>query len=69
VSTAFVFLAVAIGAAAAASAILWLVSGRNRGQAPDYQEQLRAIAPRPDHQPIEQPRGVVPLEDLGDEEY
>lgn len=61
-STAFLFLIVAIGVGAAGSALLWLVSKRRRPADPDYQEQLRAIAPS-HGRPVRQPRGVVRLHD------
>ena len=67
-SSAVVFLMVALGAAAAGSSILWYLSGRHRAQQPDYQTQLRAIAPRSGHGPVEQPSGIVPLDAISDEE-
>lgn len=69
-STAFVFLVVAIGVATAGSAVLWFLSGRRRDQQPDYHEQLRAIAPSSSRDPIDEPSRIVPvpLEELGDEE-
>jgi len=68
VSSALVFLLAALGAAAAGSSILWYLSGRSRAQQPDYQAQLRAIAPRSGHGPVEQPSGIVPLDAISDEE-
>jgi hypothetical protein len=67
-SSAVVFLLAALGVAAASSSILWYLSGRHRAQQPDYQTQMRAIAPRSGHGPVEQPRGIVPLDAIKDEE-
>ena len=67
-STAVVFLLAALGASAFGSAVLWISSSRHRGDEPDYHEQLRAIAPSATRGPIEQPRGIVPLDNLTDEE-
>ncbi len=68
-SSAVVFLLAAMGAATAGSAVLWYLSGRNRGPEPDYRDQLRAIAPDGATGPIEQPSGIVPLEEIVDEEH
>ena len=68
-STAFLFLVVALAAAAAGSALMWYYTGRNRDQEPDYRDQLRAIAPDTSQGPIEQPRGIVTLDELSDEEH
>ena len=67
-SSAVVFLLVALGAATAGSAVLWILTNRHRDDEPDYHEQLRAIAPSASRGPIEQPRGIVPLDELTDEE-
>ena len=68
-STAFVFLLVALAAATAGSALMWYYTGRNRDEEPDYRDQLRAIAPDANRGPIEQPRGIVTLDELSDEEH
>lgn len=67
-STAVVFLLGAIGASVIGSAVLWILSGRHRSDEPDYHDQLRAIAPSATRGPIEQPSGIVPLDELTDEE-
>ena len=67
-SSAVVFLLAALGASVVGSTVLWILSGRHRGDEPDYHEQLRAIAPSATRGPIEQPRGIVPLDELADEE-
>ena len=67
-STAVVFLLAALGASVVGSAVLWIISGRHRRDEPDYYDQLRAIAPSATRGPIEQPSGIVPLDELTDEE-
>lgn len=63
-STAVLFLLVALGVSTAGSTVLWLFSGRNRGAPTDYREQLRAIAPSR-LEPFEQPSGIVSLDEVG----
>lgn len=66
-STAVAFLLVAIAAAVVGSAIIWALQHRPRRRPPDFQEQLRAIAPsRPGVS--EQPTGIVHLDPSNDEE-
>lgn len=67
-SSAVLFLLAALGAAAVSSSLLWYLSGRRRADQPDYQTQLRAIAPRAGHGPVEQPSGIRPLDAMNDEE-
>jgi len=66
VSTAVGFLLVAIAAAIIGSAIIWAIQHRPTRRPPDFQEQLRAIAPRPGL--AEQPTGIVHLDPADDEE-
>ena len=67
-SSAVLFLLGAMGVASAGSVVLWYMSGRAQSREPDYQEQMRAIAPRTGHGPVEQPSGIVPLDGPYDEE-
>ena len=66
-SSAVLFLVVALAGATVASLILWLFSNFPRTPEPDYQDQLRAIAPTK-KKAVEQPSGIVPLDPLPDEE-
>lgn len=67
-SSAFIFLVVALAVATTASIVLWWLTIRHRDDEPDYHEQLRAIAPSARRGPVEQPPGIVPLETLSDED-
>ena len=67
-SSAVVFLVVAGLAAVVGSVVLWL-GHRSRDRTPaDFQDQLRALAPRGEARTREQPSGIVPLEPPADEE-
>ena len=67
-SSAAVFLLVATAAAIGGSLIVYLSHRVGRPHAPDFHEQLRAIAPRNPGQPVQQPSGIVPMEPGPDEE-
>ena len=67
-SSAAVFLLVASAVAIGGSLIVYLGHWVRRPNAPDFQEQLRAIAPRNPGQPVQQPSGIVPMEPGPDEE-
>lgn len=61
-NTAAVFLIVAALAAVGGSLLLYFGYRVRQPRPPDFQEQLRAIAPRPTKRTGEQPSGIVPLE-------
>ncbi len=61
-NTAAVFLIVAALAAVGGSLMLYFGHRVRRPQPPDFQEQLRAIAPPNAKRTAEQPSGIVPLE-------
>ncbi len=65
-SSAVAFLLVALVAAAVGSAVIWAVQHRPRRRQPDFQEQLRHLAPRPGV--TEQPTGIVRVDPLNDED-
>ena len=67
-STAAVFLLAAALAAVGGSLLLWLGHRVRRPRPPDFQEQLRAIAPRRKEGTPGQPSGIVPLDPGADEE-
>ncbi|MFQ5557991.1 MAG: hypothetical protein ACE5GB_10860 [Acidimicrobiales bacterium] len=64
-SSAVVFLLVALGAAVVGSSLLWLVQRSPRRDSTDYRDQLRAIAPRDARRQVDQPSGVVRLDPPG----
>jgi hypothetical protein len=61
-TTAVAFLVVPLGAALVGSVILWLISKARRPHVPDFNEQLRAIAPREGTPPQVQSSGIVPFD-------
>lgn len=61
-SSAVAFLVVAGLAAAVGSVLLWLSHRVREPKPPDFQDQLRAIAPRGDVRPPQQTSGIVPLD-------
>lgn len=67
-STAAIFLIVAVAAAVAGSVVLYFGHHIRRPRPPDFQEQLRAIAPPDANRGIEQPSGIVHLDPRADEE-
>ena len=67
-NTAAVFLVVATLAAVGGSMMLYFGHRFRQGRPPDFQEQLRAIAPLNPKRTVEQSSGIVPLEPGPDEE-
>ena len=67
-SSAALFLLVAALAAVGGSFVIYAVSRAREPRPPDFQEQLRAIAPRGVERTTEQPSGIVPLDPGADEE-
>lgn len=67
-STAAVFLVVSALAAVGGSLMLYFGHRVRRPQPPDFQEQLRAIAPQRSNGTAQQSSGIVPLEPGPDEE-
>ena len=67
-SSAVVFLVVALLAAVGGSVVLWLSHRVRESGAPDFQEQLRALAPRQGVPRADQPSGIVHLDPGSDEE-
>ena len=67
-STAAVFLIVAALAAVGGSLMLYFGHRVRRPAPPDFQEQLRAIAPQRPNGTSQQSSGIVPLEPGPDEE-
>ena len=67
-NTAAVFLIVAALAAVGGSLMLYFGHHFRRPRPPDFQEQLRAIAPENWKRTAEQPSGIVPLEPGPEEE-
>mgnify|MGYP000025566684 FL=1 len=61
-TTAVAFLVVPLVAALVGSVILWLISKARRPHVPDFNEQLRAIAPREGTPPRVQSGGIVPFD-------
>jgi hypothetical protein len=69
VSTAAIFLLVAAAAAVIGSVILYLGHRVRQPSPPNFQEQLRAIAPLNANRTQEQPSGIVHLDPGADEEH
>lgn len=67
-SSAVAFLLVAVLAATLGSTVLWLGHRARESGPTDFQDQLRALAPRGDARTQEQPSGIVPIEPQADEE-
>ena len=67
-NSAAIFLLVAALAAVGGSFVLYLISQARRPRPPDFQEQLRAIAPPGTEGTADQPSGIVPLDPGPDEE-
>ncbi|MEM7140286.1 MAG: hypothetical protein AAF548_04575 [Actinomycetota bacterium] len=67
-SSAAVFLLVALLAAVGGSVLLYLVTRARQPRPPDFQDQLRALAPPGRERTAEQPSGIVPLDPGADEE-
>ena len=67
-SSAALFLLIAALAAVGGSLVLYLISHARRPRPPDFQEQLRAIAPPGSKRTADQPSGIVHLEPGADEE-
>lgn len=67
-STAAVFLIVAAGAAVVGSLLVWFAHRVRRPRPPDFQDQLRAIAPLRTGTTPPQPSGIVPIDPGPDEE-
>lgn len=61
-TTAVAFLVVPLLAAVVGSVVLWLISKARRPHVPDFNEQLRAIAPREGTLPQSQVGGIVPFD-------
>ncbi|MEQ8841990.1 MAG: hypothetical protein RIB98_13495 [Acidimicrobiales bacterium] len=68
-NTAAVFLVVAALAAVAGSLILYFGHRVRRPGPPDFQEQLRALAPQNPKRPAERQSGIVPYESGPEEEH
>ncbi len=68
-STAAAFLIIAVLAAVVGSLILYFGHRVRQPAPPDFQEQLRAIAPRHPKGTAEQPSGIVPLDSGPEEEH
>ena len=67
-STAVVFLLLAMAMAGAGSLLVWVVHRFPRRPEPGYREQLEAIAPV-NNRPAEPPSGIAVLVPLADEEH
>lgn len=67
-STAAVFLLVAGAAAVVGSLVLYFSHRVRQPGPPDFQEQLRAIAPHNGKRTTDQPSGIVQLDPTADEE-
>lgn len=67
-NTAAVFLVVAALAAFGGSLVLWFGHRVRQPPPADFNEQLRALAPRQSGRTTEQPSGIVPLEPRRDQE-
>ena len=67
-STAVVFLLLAMAMAGAGSLLVWAVHRFPRRPEPGYREQLDAIAPV-NNRPAEPPSGIAVLVPLADEEH
>ena len=67
-TTAVAFLVVPLIAALVGSVILWLVSRARRPHVPDFNEQLRAIAPNGGTPARPQSSGIVPIDPSSSEE-
>ena len=67
-TTAVAFLVVPLVAALVGSVILWLVSKARRPHVPDFNEQLRAIAPKEGTPSRPQSSGIVPIDPSSPEE-
>lgn len=67
-STAVVFLLLAMAMAGAGSLLVWAVHRFPRRPEPGYREQLEAIAPV-NNRPAEPPSGIAALVPLADEEH
>mgnify|MGYP001553572713 CR=1 FL=1 len=65
-SSAVTFLLVALAAAVVISVVVWALQHRPRRRPPDFQDQLRALAPREGR--TDQAPGIVPLDRSDDEE-
>lgn len=68
-NSAAIFLLVAALAAVGGSVVIYVINQARRPRPPDFQEQLRAIAPSGGERTAEQPSGIVPLEPGADEEH
>ena len=67
-TTAVAFLVVPLLAALVGSVVLWLISKARSPHVPDFNEQLRAIAPREGTPPRTQSSGIVPIDPSSTEE-
>ena len=67
-STAAVFLVVALLAAVGGTLMLYFGHRVRRPRPPDFHEQLRAIAPQNPKRPVGQQGGIVPFESGPEEE-
>ncbi len=66
-TTAVAFLVIPLLAAVVGSVILWLISKARRPHVPDFNEQLRAIAPKEGTPPTPQSSGIVPIDPSSEE--
>ncbi len=67
-SSAVIFLVVAVLAAVIGSVLLWL-GHRARESGPlEFKDQLQALAPKGAARTVDQPSGIVPIEPHSDEE-
>lgn len=67
-SSAVVFLLVTLGAVVVGSLVLWAAHRVRIVTPAEFQEQLRALAPRDGGAGVEQPSGIVRLEPGTEEE-
>lgn len=67
-STAVIFLLLALAMAGVGSLLMWVVHHFPRRREPGYWEQLEAIAPV-NGRPAEPPSGIAALAPLSDEEH
>lgn len=67
-NSAALFLVVSVLAAVAGSLVIYAVGRLRRPPPPDFQEQLRAIAPRRHEGTGDPPSGIVPMDPGADEE-
>lgn len=67
-NSAAIFLLVAALAAVGGSFVIYAVGRVRQPRPPDFQEQLRAIAPPSHKRTADQPSGIVPLDPGSDEE-